>query len=134
MSWAFDKYSSTSGALVHYDKVSRPIPQDDWWKDTKQPKAQAKFLNEILGTVGTPGPFLPVDLRPFNLATKRADMMMSRTRSAQSLGTGYGLGTRDSQANPKMYSATKVPTMNGDWMNRETHEQRMRSRSASALK
>jgi hypothetical protein len=123
MSWTFQPYSTATGALVNYDKVSRPIPQDDWWKDTKYPKS-GKFLPPVLGTVGKPGPYLPVDSRTFQIGIANAPRTLSRS-SSQTMTGSFVLGGSPH----RMYSAGSVPLISSDWFYEKAKSEMLASKA-----
>lgn len=135
MSWQYEGYMTSTDALVHYDKVSRPVPQDDWWKSTKRPRNGA-YIQSILGTTGHPGPFLPLEQRAMRLT--ELDPMQStvsrtsatRSRSALNFSTSMGNSGGFSPSH-KMYNAGTVPMKDADWFFKQALAQRM-SMSASA--
>ena len=125
MSWTFQPYSSATGQLVHYDKVSRPIPQDDWWKDTKYPKS-GKYYPSVLGCVGTPGPFLPVDSRTFQLGIANAPIRLGRSSSQTMTGSLGGSPHR-------MYRVGSVPSISSDWFYEKAKTEMLASKAQPGL-
>merc|ERR1711964_199001 len=115
-----------------YDKVPRPIPQEDWWRDTRAPKHAGAFVPDALGTTGLPGPYVPVNLRLTKMLQQAEPSNMRRSQSLDFFpATAGGL----TQSTPKMYNAGSVPLLNTDWyyqMTKQTLEASKKSSQRSA--
>merc|ERR1712216_803580 len=87
------------------------------------------YYNELLGCVGKPGPFLPIDTRQFQYGITNAPVKLYRSSSAHStLGASLFGGGKQ-----KMYSAGSVPNIDADWHYQARKAEAMAARGAGGL-